>query len=34
MQLLFLQGLFEVSSGLGYAIGPPCGGLLYAVSHE
>ena len=26
-----LQGFFEVGSGLGYAIGPPIGGLLYTV---
>ena len=28
------QGLFEVSVGLGYAVGPPIGGLLYQVSTE
>lgn len=28
---LFLQGLFEVGGGLGFAVGPPIGGLLYTV---
>jgi len=25
------QGFFEVGGGLGFAVGPPIGGLLYAV---
>ena len=27
------QGLFEVGGGLGFAVGPPIGGLLYAVEY-
>ncbi len=26
-----MQGLFEVASGLGYALGPVIGGLIYQV---
>ncbi len=28
---IYVQGLFEVAAGLGYAVGPPLGGLLYEV---
>ena len=30
--VFFMQGLFEVAAGLGMAIGPPVGGVLYEVS--
>ena len=29
--LIFLQGMIEAAGGLGYCIGPPLGGALYAV---
>ena len=29
--VIILQGLFEVGAGLGYSLGPPLGGFLYAV---
>ncbi len=28
---VMMQGLFEVASGLGYALGPVIGGLIYQV---
>jgi len=34
LHFLFLwQGVFEVASGLGYTVGPPLGGFLYAVEY-
>lgn len=33
MHLFLWQGVFEVASGLGYTIGPPLGGFLYAVEY-
>ena len=33
MHFCLWQGLFEVSGGLGFAVGPPIGGLLYAVEY-
>ena len=29
--LIFLQGMIGAAGGLGYCIGPPLGGALYAV---
>ena len=34
IMFLLFQGMLEAAGGFGYAIGPPIGGILYAVSPE